>query len=30
MKGNTTSVINPADGKISAFFFDYSYWSHDG
>ena len=29
MNGNTTSLINPEDGKNRDFTFDYSFWSHD-
>ena len=30
MKDNMTKIVDPASGKDKKFYFDYSYWSHDG
>jgi hypothetical protein len=30
MKDNMTKITDPASGKEKKFYFDYSYWSHDG
>lgn len=30
MKDNMTKITSPEDGKEKKFYFDYSYWSHDG
>lgn len=30
MRGNTTTITDPEDGKERDYTFDYSYWSHDG
>jgi len=30
MKGNSTTITNPADNDAKTFAFDYSYWSFDG
>jgi kinesin family protein 1 len=30
MKDNMTKITDPDSGKENKFYFDYSYWSHDG
>lgn len=30
MDGNMTKITDPSSGKDKKFYFDYSYWSHDG
>lgn len=30
MDGTMTKIVDPASGKDKKFYFDYSYWSHDG